>query len=165
MYQFNVFIHLLLAAIWVGGLIYTAAVVIPFAVRQDPEEKQRILRGLARKFRNLAWGSMLLLIITGIGNLSLRPARVKIGQLFNGEAFDPTKVDPFLATWLPWKLAFIAVAILLMLYHDYSSIRAAKEHAGSPETAPGNRAGSIAAALATLASIAVLYFSVRLIRG
>src|SRR5436190_2136489 len=32
MYFLNVWIHILAAAVWTGGLIYTAAVVVPFAL-------------------------------------------------------------------------------------------------------------------------------------
>ena len=70
-----------------------------------------------------------------------------------------------IATWLPWKLILIAVMIALMLYHDITSTRAARQHEGDAESAPGNRGGSMAAALATLLAIAILYVSVRLVRG
>jgi len=57
------------------------------------------------------------------------------------------------------------VMIALMAFHDITSIRAAKRHEGSPDSAPGNRMGSRAAALATLIAIFILYVSVRLVRG
>jgi uncharacterized membrane protein len=165
MYQLNVWLHILMAAVWTGGLIYTAAVVVPFAIGHETQERQRILRGLARRFRWIGWGSIIVLIITGLGNLILRLSPIRIGQLFNGEAFNPDLVDRFIAVWLPWKLLLVAVMIGLMLFHDITSVRASKRYEGSPDAAPGNRAGSRAAALATLVAIAVLYVSVRLVRG
>ncbi|MCI0489546.1 MAG: CopD family protein [Blastocatellia bacterium] len=154
-----------MAAIWVGGLIYTAAVAVPFAVSHEAEERQRILRGLGRRFRRIAWVAMAVLIITGLGNLLLRYSPIRISQLFNGEAFDPNKVDGFIAVWLPWKLMLVVVMIVLMLYHDITSIQAAKRHEGSRESAPGRRSGTMAAALATLLAIAIVYVSVRMVRG
>ena len=59
----------------------------------------------------------------------------------------------------------VALMIALMLFHDITSIRAARNYTGPAGAAPGNRAGSMAAALATLVAIAVLYVSVRLVRG
>jgi putative copper resistance protein D len=165
MYQVNVWIHILMAAVWVGGLIYTAAVVVPYAVSRQPDERQRILRGFGRRFRWIGWGSIVVLILTGLGNLTLRYSPIRLGQLFNGEAFDPTKVDGFIAIWLPWKLMLVAFMIALMLFHDITSIKAARNYTGPADAAPGNRAGSMAAALATLVAIAVLYVSVRLVRG
>lgn len=165
MYQLSVWLHVLMAAVWVGGLIYTAAVAVPFAVKHEAEERQRILRGLARRFRRIGWGAIVVLIITGLGNLTLRLSPISLGQLFNGDAFDPNKVDRFIAIWLPWKLMLVIVMIGLMLYHDITSINAARTYEGEADRAPGRRAGSLAAAMATLVAIAVLYVSVRLVRG
>jgi hypothetical protein len=95
----------------------------------------------------------------------LRPSPVGIGQIFSGEVFDPQKVDALIAAFLPWKLVFVFLVIAAMLYHDLTSILAAKQHEGPSDSAPGNRAGTFAAALATFLSIAVLYLSVRLVRG
>jgi putative copper resistance protein D len=149
----------------VGGLVYTAAVAVPFAVSRGGEEQQRTLRGLGRRFRGIGWGAIIVLVITGLGNLLLRPSPVRLNQLLNGEAFDPQRVFEPIATWLPWKLILIAVMVALMLYHDITSTRAARNHEASAETAPSNRSGSMAAALATLLAIAILYVSVRLVRG
>lgn len=165
MYQICVWVHILMAMTWVGGLIYTAAVVVPVAVRRDPAERQRILRTFGRRFRWIGWGAVAIAIITGIGNLTLRYSPVKISQLFNGEAFEPGKVDEFTAIWLPWKLALVILMILLMAFHDITSTRAARRYEGDAGAAPGNRAGSAAAALATVVALAVVYVSVRLVRG
>jgi uncharacterized membrane protein len=165
MYQLSVWIHILMAAIWTGGLIYTAAVAVPYAVSRGGEEQQRILRGLGRRFRWIGWGAIVIAIITGLGNLTLRLTPITLGQLLRGEAFDPSKVDRFIALWLPMKLWLVGLMIVLMLFHDVTSMRAAKRYEGSPEIAPGNRLGSIAAGIATLITIAVLYVSVRLVRG
>ena len=104
-------------------------------------------------------------MLTGIGNLLLRLSPIRIEQLFNGEAFDPNKVDGFIAKWLAWKLIVVFLMIALMLYHYISSLAATRQHQGKPGNPPHHRAGSIAAALATLLAIVVLYLSVRLVRG
>lgn len=165
MYFLNVWLHILAAAVWTGGLIYTAAVVVPFALSHPVDERQRILRALGRRFRWIAWGSIGVLIITGIGNLVLRLTPIKAWQILNGDIFKPEKVEQLIAIWLPWKLMLVLLMVGLMAFHDVTSIRAAKRHGGSPDSAPGNRMGSRAAALATLVAILVLYVSVRLVRG
>jgi len=164
-YQICVWIHILMAITWVGGLIYTASVVVPLAVRREPAERQRMLREFGRRFRWIGWGAVAIAIVTGLGNLTLRYSPVRLGQLFNGEAFQAGKVDEFTAIWLPWKLFLVALMILLMAFHDITSIRAAKKYQGDRKAAPGNRAGSAAAAFATLVALAVIYVSVRLVRG
>lgn len=165
MYRLSVWLHILLAAVWVGGLVYTAAVVVPFAVSHPKDERQRILRGIARRFRWIGWGSIIVLVITGLTNLILRYSPIYPMQLINGEAYDADKVDRVIAVWLPWKLALVLLMVALMLFHDITSIRASRRHSEMGDAAPGNRAGSMAAALATLLALAVLYVSVRLVRG
>lgn len=165
MYFLSVWLHILAAAVWVGGLIYFAAVVVPFALSYQGEERQRILRGVGRRFRWIAWGSIVVSIVTGIGNLLLRLTPIKLSQIFTGQVFDPEKVERLIAIWLPWKLLLVIVMIGLMGFHDITSMRAAKRSGGSPGAAPGNRMGSRAAALATLVAILVLYVSVRMVRG
>src|SRR2546425_1149856 len=160
MYFLNVWIHILAATVWTGGLIYTAAVVVPFALSHPVEERQRILRGLARRFRWIGWGSIGGLIVTGIGNLVLRLTPIKVSQILNADVFKPEKVERLIAIWLPWKLMLTVVMIGLMAFHDVTSIQASKRYEGSTESAPGNRAGSRAAALATLVAILILYVSV-----
>jgi uncharacterized protein YqgC (DUF456 family) len=113
----------------------------------------------------MAWASVILLFITGIMNLALRPVPVTPGALLSGDAFDASEVGQDIATWLPWKLILVAIMIALMAFHDIASIRAARNYEGSKDAAPGNRAGSMAAAVATLVALAVLYVSVRLVRG
>src|SRR5262249_53103535 len=165
MYFLNVWLHILAAAVWTGGLIYTAAVVVPFALSHPPTERQRILRSLGGRFRWIGWGSILVLIVTGIGNLVLRLTPIRFSQILNGDVFNPEKVERLIAIWLPWKLLLVVSMIALMAFHDITSMRAAKRYEGDLDAAPGNRAGSRAAALATLIAMPVLYVSVRLVRG
>lgn len=155
LYHLSVWLHILLSCIWVGGMVYTSAVVIPFAVKQPPDEKQRIIRGQARKFRMIGWTSVVLLIITGFYNAYQRYAISNPGEMFNRER---------VGVWLPRKLEIFTLMVLLMLFHDITSTRAARKSAGSPDTAPGNKLGSIAAAVALLLSLAVLYCAVRIVR-
>src|SRR5258706_14554364 len=62
MYFLSVWLHILAAAVWVGGLIYTAAVAGPFALTHEVAGRERILRGLARAFRLIGWSSIALLV-------------------------------------------------------------------------------------------------------
>ena len=165
MYLLNVWIHILMATVWTGGLIYTAAVVIPYAVSRQGEERQQIIRGLARRFRKIGWASVCVLILTGLLNLFLRPSTTGTPEdfLYNPK-FEDRFPDNFF-WWLAVKLILVFLMIAAMLYHDISSLNAAKRHEGKPGSPPTNRLGSMAAALATLLAIAVLYFSAKLVRG
>jgi uncharacterized membrane protein len=166
MYQLNVWIHIVMATVWTGGLIYTAAVVIPFAVSKQGDERQQIIRGLARRFRRIGWGSIFVLVITGLVNIYYRLVTVNVASSdgIAAVAGGIRAENPFFQ-WLMVKLLLVVLMIGLMLFHDITSLNAAKRHEGKPGSPPSNRLGSMAAALATLLAIAILYISVRIVRG
>lgn len=166
MYQLNVWIHIVMATVWTGGLIYTAAVVIPYAVSKQGDERQQIIRGLARRFRRIGWASIFVLALTGIVNIYYRTANYTAPS---GDEVVATaagiQFDPSFFRWLVIKLLLVVFMVALMLFHDITSMNAARRHEGKPGNPPTNRWGSMAAALATLLAIAALYVSVRLVRG
>ena len=67
---FNPWLHILAATIWVGPQVFLFVAAVP-AIRtvEDLQVRARIMRVLTTRFGWLAWGAMLVLVITGIGNL------------------------------------------------------------------------------------------------
>jgi uncharacterized membrane protein len=58
-------IHLLAAAVWTGGMIVLAFLVV--AIRKTTSDIE-VLRGMARTFAWVSWGAMAIAILTGIVN-------------------------------------------------------------------------------------------------
>jgi putative copper export protein len=71
----RLFLHVLGAAIWVGGQIALAAVV-PVARRTGGIE---VVRAIAHRFQQVAWPAFALLLVTGVWNLYA----VKVGDASN----------------------------------------------------------------------------------
>jgi putative copper export protein len=61
--DFVLWIHVLAACIWIGGQI-TLGMIMPM-LRTVPD----VMRDIARRFQNLAWGAFAILIVTGLINL------------------------------------------------------------------------------------------------
>jgi putative copper export protein len=61
--DFVLWIHVLAACIWIGGQI-TLGMVMPM-LRTVPD----VMRNVARRFQNLAWGAFAILIVTGLINM------------------------------------------------------------------------------------------------
>lgn len=59
-------LHLLSAALWVGGLLYIAAVLRPTLAHMGEPERITVLGSLVPQFSNLAFVSVAVLIVTGI---------------------------------------------------------------------------------------------------
>ena len=149
-----------MATVWVGGLIYTAAVVIPFAVSLNEKERQPVIRGLARRFRRIGWTAIVILAGTGLINIFNRMDMIKAAT--QGDS------SPAIAAFMKLlgiKLTMVLVMIALMIYHDITSLRDARRSAESGAPTPHNRSGSIAAAIATLLAVIILYISVTIVRG
>ncbi len=69
------FMHLLATVTWIGGMIYVNLVLMPSLTAIDPPQRGRLLGAAARRFAILAWGSVVVLLVTGL--LKTPP-----GQLF-----------------------------------------------------------------------------------
>jgi putative copper export protein len=65
-----VFVHVLSAAIYVGGTIFLAAVLVPLT-RQTPQAPvaARLLRSAARRFSRISWVMLAILVLSGVGLL------------------------------------------------------------------------------------------------
>ena len=59
-------VHLMAAAVWVGGTIALVFVAVPPAQRLDGEARARQLRELGRRWRPLGWSALGVAVITGI---------------------------------------------------------------------------------------------------
>lgn len=66
----NPWLHILAATVWVGPQVFLFAAAVP-AVRtiEDAKERARVMRLITTRFGYLAWGAMLVLVVTGIGNM------------------------------------------------------------------------------------------------
>ena len=109
MYQAIVYIHIVSAVIWLGGMLFLAMVMVPLA-RRDAGAGFATLREVARKFVSVAWASMLVLAVTG-GYLAWTHWGVRPGTFFGGEGH-------FLQ-FLQMKTGLFVIVILLSLAHDF----------------------------------------------
>ena len=107
-----VWLHVLAAAVWVGGLLYATHLVIPALARGE-----RAYLGLLGRARMSAWAALGLLIVTGLDNLR----RVR---------FD--------SPWLMGKLLLVIVLMALAAHRDFALVpRATRtiEQGGAPAAA------------------------------
>jgi copper resistance protein D len=98
-------VHLLAAAVWVGGTVALVFVAVPPVQRLQGEERALLLRELGRRWRPLGWSALGVAIVTGAA-LAARD-----------HAFDssPTSFDWVLAV----KGALVGVLVAGAYLHDY----------------------------------------------
>lgn len=64
-------VHLLAAAVWVGGSVALVIVAVPPVRRLEGPERAVVLRELGRRWRLLGWGALGLLVVTGLASAAL----------------------------------------------------------------------------------------------
>jgi len=60
-------VHLLAAAIWVGGTVALVFVAVPPVQRLEGELRGRLLRELGRRWRPIGWSALGVAVVTGLG--------------------------------------------------------------------------------------------------
>ncbi|MEW6544874.1 MAG: DUF4149 domain-containing protein [Nitrospirota bacterium] len=101
-----IWVHLLAAVAWIGGMVFLSLVVAP-VLKHPPLAAQRgpLFRAVGRRFRAVVWTAIALLVATGPVLLSQRV---------------PSLLDP--AAWPPAakaKLLLVGVLIVLTGLHDF----------------------------------------------
>ncbi len=101
-------LHILAATIWVGPQVFLFVAAVP-AVRtvEDAQVRARITRVLSTRFGYLAWGAMVVLVITGIANLFEDDESI-------GELFDMNFGAIFMA-----KMVLVVQTIVLTALHSF----------------------------------------------
>jgi uncharacterized membrane protein len=98
-------VHLLAAAVWVGGTIALAFAAVPPLQRLEGPERARLLRELGERWRPIGWGSLVVAIATGAAIAGRE------------HAFDttPTDFDVVLAV----KGALVGLLVAGAYLHDF----------------------------------------------
>lgn len=104
LYLASVWLHIVAAMAWVGGMIFLVSSVIPL-------KKPELTIAAARRFRVVGWIALATLLVTGVFNVMHRGYRLE--HFVSGEVF--------LGHWgrtLALKLACVAFVVVLSLVHD-----------------------------------------------
>lgn len=123
-YRLLVFLHLLAAAVWVGGYVLFAWAAP--ALRRAPQGPQAF-RVLGMRFRGLSWVAVGVLVATGVGFL-----------LYGWDPAQPVLRD---------KLGLVGLAVALKAAHDFWAAPAAARGVASPAWATGLARANLAVLL------------------
>ncbi len=106
-------LHLVSAAVWVGGIIFLGAVLQPVSKKliQDPIERSRFVGNIGAQFNVVGWGSLIILSLTGFYNL------VRVAGGFNEIARLLLKTNYGMI--LDTKLTFVLAMILITAHHTF----------------------------------------------
>jgi putative copper resistance protein D len=158
----SMWIHLLAAITWIGGLAFIAMVLVPTLRR--PELKSQavlLLRVSGAKFMRIAYATLVTLVVTGTSNLFLKAG----GSWDNVAALWPTTYGRLLEA----KITLVVVVIALALYHDFvvgpAATRAMEADPSGAAALALRRRASWIGRINTLLSLAIMTLALLLVRG
>lgn len=158
MYQIVVFIHVVGAMIWVGGILFLAGVAVPVARRFEPVVRSKVTAELGRQFRIVGWTTLGVMLLSGIVAAAYRGATWQ--NVFDGTFW----VTPFGRT-LAEKLAVVALMVAISFTHDFILGPAAARAAAAGEDIAGARKHATRLARITaLLALLVVFLAVNLPR-
>lgn len=163
MYHLSVFIHILAAIFWIGGMLFTAAVLVP-ASRDKllKDKKGAFFTLIGKKFSRISWVLFIVLIVTGITNLLARG--YTLSSLMTAEFW-----DSYLGGMLFIKLHLFSAALIFSGIHDfYAGPKAAQLMDEQPKSAKTKRMRKLSSWLGRinlLLGLGILYYAMRLLRG
>lgn len=161
-YYISVYLHILSAVFWIGGMLFTVAVLVPVSRHRLLNQKRGTLfRLIGEKFSRISWVLFLVLFITGITNLLGRGFTVQ--QLISASFWEGG-----IGYWLSHKLYLFAIILLLSGIHDfYAGPKAARlmdQKPEAPKTRRFRKISSWVGRINFILGLLILYYAMRLSR-
>lgn len=160
-YFVSVTIHVLAAMLWLGGLLFLAAVGAPVLRRVEPASlRAELFERLGTQFRNVGWVAIAVLVVTGVANLYFR-------GLLNGEILGSfTFWSEVYGRALAIKLGTVITMVVLSAIHDFKiGPAASRAPPGSPEALRLRARSAWVARINAVVGVVLVAAAVRLGRG
>ena len=156
-------LHLVAAAVWLGGMAFIALVLVPTIRRPEYRELAPQLVHIAGvRFRTVGWIALGVLAVSGIGNLWVRGIGVEL-------LTDPEFWDAPYGRLLALKLGGMAAVVAIGCVHDFRigprATRAGRLDPGSPRALALRRRASMLGRANLLLGLVLVALGLMLARG
>jgi putative copper resistance protein D len=159
-YLISVWLHVVAACVWVGGLLFFAAVLVPIVKRLGRPATLDFVSHAGRGFRRVGWASLIVLVVTGTYNLFARWTD------WPG-LFEPAFWRSSFGKTFAVKLSLVLLIIIATLAHDVWGTRAVS--GGNPDGDDTGdktrRTASWLGRVTTLLALVVVLLAVAMVRG
>lgn len=162
LYLTSVFVHILCATVWIGGMAFLVLVVVPWLRGTGREIAGRLLRETGERFRTIGWVCFVLLLITGTFNLWVRGVRFS-------SFTDPQWLSSSYGKSVLLKLSLFVVVLIVSAIHDFivgpRATRAILADTHSAESEALRKRASMLGRLNALLALALVAVAITLVRG
>ncbi len=162
-YKTAVFIHILSAIFWIGGMLFTAAVLVPATRHKVLKPNKGVLFSvIGKRFSRISWILFLVLILSGLTLLWARGFTTAV--LLNGQFW-----QSHFGETLFIKLILFAIVIIISGLHDFwlgpKAVQLMNEEPNDKTTKRYRKATSWIGRINLLLGLLILYFAITLVRG
>ncbi len=162
LYLVSVWIHILAASIWLGGMAFLVLVLVPWLRRTPGAPAGTLLSETGRRFRSVGWVCFALLLVTGSFNLSMRG--VTLASL-SSAVFWATPFGRILLT----KLVAFSLVLGVSAIHDFvlgpRATALIARHPRSREAAASRRHAALLGRVNAILALVLVAAGVMLVRG
>ena len=161
-YLLSVWLHILAATIWVGGLFFLVLVVVPWLRRGSAGDAGAFLRETGERFRFVGWACFGVLLLTGGFNLWIRGVRLPdlVSTAWWTSSFGSA---------VALKLGLFGLVIAVSAVHDFSTgpraTAAMERGVGSEESRRLRREASLLGRFNGVLALLLVALGVVLVRG
>jgi putative copper resistance protein D len=152
-YLVSVFVHIIFAAFWIGGMLFLPLVILP-GIKQHPD-RIAILYKTGITFRFYGWIALAVLFVTGLLNMYLR------GLPFTWEFFTKSNYG----TLVLYKILIFAGILLVSGTHDFLFGRKALEEMQNSDNTRLKLLARWSGRINLLLALAMAFLGVVLSRG
>lgn len=163
LYMFLVWLHILVATLWVGGMLFLVFVVVPWLRTPGGRKNAGVfLRETGVRFRNVAWWCFGILFVTGAANLWYRGVRLEnfVESRWLASPFGQSVVR---------KLGLFVLVLLISAVHDFvvgpRATAAIIADPRSEEAQVARKRASILGRVNVLLALAIVALAVTIVRG
>ncbi len=161
MYVWAVFFHLVFVAFWMGGMLFTAAVLVPATRKKLASQKGLLFIELGTRFSRLSWAIFPLLLFTGF--LALLGKGFPVQALASSEFWQSGY-----GSSLALKLLIFGFVLLISAVHDFwlgpKAAVLMDDEPSSRKTQVYKKSSSWLGRLNLLLGLAIIYIAVTLVR-
>lgn len=163
LYLFSVWVHILAAIVWVGGMFFIVLIVVPL-IRKGGTGSQAVgfLHDAALRLRTIGWVCFGLVLVTGTYNLHHRGVEL---SMFADAAW---MRSPF-GKSITHKLCLFGLTVVLSAVHDFwvgpEATRVMQSAPASPEAHQWRKRASWMGRLNALLALALVAYGVMIVRG
>jgi uncharacterized membrane protein len=111
MYLASVWLHVIAAMTWIGGMVALVVAVLPFFRARDEALRAAFFREFGARFGKVTWICFGVLAITGTFNLWMRGVRLE-------DVFRPEWRQSAFGQVVLIKLGLVAVAVIVSALHE-----------------------------------------------